>query len=434
MYIYKEPTQPPLVELDINQKPTAEQLAGWVGNRMLLPYIGQEYRNYSFDIAYRPVSPPSSPATSLYSFLPLGTGIYGGMIDLTGGVVYSWFDSDGNYLSEPEERTFSWKSGASSADPSDYTEGPLPNEIQYQEGYLIFVIENWKTSGYGNYGILRFVTQSEEVEMNIITGYRGQPHITAAQDRAQNQGCFGENSYILDVGSKLAATAYSATEIHIADGVLSHQGCVGVIDSGTYDVVEIDGGTQGYKRKDLIVCRYEKDSNTYEESLTIMAIKGTPTTGSTPATPSYISGDIQGGDLVADMPLFGVLIEGVAISSITQVASGVKTQAELDAAVAAAEARLAELGDFARVAYDSNESTSDKTYNHTVTAGSYLVIVARANSTNSAQNGLYLIRAHSSSSSVLAVASSSVATVSVSGLTISVRLQSTYSVAYVFRI
>lgn len=270
--------------------------------------------------------------------------------------------------------------------------------------------------------------------MNIITGYRGEPHITAAQDRAQNQGCYGEGSYILDVGNKLAATAYSATEIHVADGVLSHQGCVGVIDSGTYDVVEIDGGTQGYKRKDLIVCRYEKDSNTYEESLTIMAIKGTPTTGSTPATPSYISGDIQGGDLVADMPLFEVLIEGVAISSITQVASGVKTQAELDAAVAAAEARLAELGDFARVAYDSNDSTSDKTYNHNVSAGSYLVVVARANSTNSAQNGLYLIRAHSSNSSVLAVVSSSVATVSVSGLTITVRLQSTYSVAYVFRI
>ena len=336
MYIYKEPTQPPLVELDINQKPTAEQLSGWVGNRMLLPYIGQEYRNYSFDIVYRLANSPTSPATSLYSFLPLGTGIYGGMIDLTGGVVYSWFDADGNYLDEPEERTFSWKSGSSSADPSDYTEGPLPNEIQYQQGYLIFVVENWKTNGHGNYDILRFLTQSEEVEMNIITGYVGQPHITAAQDRAANQGSYGEDSYILNVGSKLTATASSATEIHIADGAVSHQGCVGVIDQGTYDVVEISPGSQGYKRIDLIVCRYERNSDTNEESLSLVAIQGTPA-ASNPAVPAYTQGDIQGGDLIADMPLFQVLLNGISVQSITNVANAVLTQAELTAAVNALE-------------------------------------------------------------------------------------------------
>lgn len=335
MYIYKEPLYPPLVELDINQEPTAEQLAGWVGNKIILPYIGQEYRNYSFDIVYRQVN-DMLHSYPLYSFLPLGTGIYGGMIDLTGGVVYSWFDVDGNYLDEPEERTFSWKSGSSSADPSDYTEGPLPNEIQYQQGYLIFVVENWKTNGHGNYDILRFITQSEEVEMNIITGYVGEPHITAAQDRAANQGSYGEDSYILNVGSKLAATASSATEIHIADGVVSHQGCVGVIDQGTYDVVEIGSGSQGYNRIDLIVCRYERNTDTNEESLSIVAIEGTPSSG-TPAVPAYTQGDIQGGDLIADMPLYRVRLSGVSVSSITKVANNVLTQAELTAAVDALE-------------------------------------------------------------------------------------------------
>ena len=179
--------------------------------------------------------------------------------------------------------------------------------------------------------------------MNIITGYRGEPHITASQDRAQNQGCFGTGSYILNVGSKLAATAYSATEIHVADGVVSHQGCVGVIDSGTYDAIEIDGGSQGYKRKDLIVCRYEKDSNTYEESLTLVAIKGTPTTGSTPATPSYVTGDIQGGDLIADMPLYEILINGVSVSSITRVANFLKTQAELQSGLSTAQSDISNL-------------------------------------------------------------------------------------------
>ena len=172
--------------------------------------------------------------------------------------------------------------------------------------------------------------------MNIITGYVGEPHITAAQDRAANQGSYGEDSYILNVGSKLAATASSATEIHIADGVVSHQGCVGVIDQGTYDVVEIASGSQGVNRIDLIVCRYERNSDTNEESLSVVAIEGTPTSG-TPTAPSYTQGDIQGGDLIADMPLYRVRLSGVSVSSITKVANNVMTQAELTAAVNALE-------------------------------------------------------------------------------------------------
>lgn len=168
--------------------------------------------------------------------------------------------------------------------------------------------------------------------MNIITGYVGEPHITAAQDRAQNQGCFGTGSYILNVGEFLAATAYSATEIHVADGALSHQGCVGVIEKGTYDVIEIDPGTQSRNRIDLIVCRYERDAVTNAESLSLLAIKGTPTS-STPSAPAYTNGDIQSGDLVADMPLYEVRLTGVSITSITKVASHVRTQAELDTTV-----------------------------------------------------------------------------------------------------
>lgn len=180
--------------------------------------------------------------------------------------------------------------------------------------------------------------------MNIITGYVGEPHITAAQDRAQNQGCYGEDSYILNVGSKLAATASSATEIHIADGVVSHQGCVGVIDQGTYDVVEIASGSQGVNRIDLIVCRYQRNSDTNEESLSVVAIEGTPTSGA-PSVPAYTSGDIQGGDLIADMPLYQVRLSGVSIASITKVAANVLTQAELTAKAAELAAKDAELTD-----------------------------------------------------------------------------------------
>lgn len=60
--------------------------------------------------------------------------------------------------------------------------------------------------------------------MNIITGYRGEPHVTDQQFRNQNMGTFGSGTYILDVGSKMAATVVSATEITIADGIMIGEG------------------------------------------------------------------------------------------------------------------------------------------------------------------------------------------------------------------
>lgn len=165
--------------------------------------------------------------------------------------------------------------------------------------------------------------------MNIITGYRGEPHITSAQDRAQNQGTYGTGSYILDVGQKLAATTVSANEIRIRDGVLSHQGCIANIEQGAYDSLEISNGTQGMSRIDLIVARYTKDAETNIEEMELVVIEGTPA-ASSPAVPSYNTGDIQAGDSPVDMPLYRVNITGINISSVTQVASAVRTQAETD--------------------------------------------------------------------------------------------------------
>lgn len=166
--------------------------------------------------------------------------------------------------------------------------------------------------------------------MNIITGYTGEPHITSAQDRDANQGSYGTGSYILDVGAKMAASIESVNEIRIADGALCHQGCLGNIDTGMYESVAISNGSQGMKRSDLIVCRYEKDSETNVESLSLVVIEGTPD-ASSPSDPSYNSGDIQQGDSPVDMPLYRVNINGVNISSVTQMASNVRTQAEIDA-------------------------------------------------------------------------------------------------------
>ena len=154
--------------------------------------------------------------------------------------------------------------------------------------------------------------------MEIITGYTGKPHVTSEQDRDVNIGVVGEGSHVLQTGMQLAAEVSSNNEIKIRDGVLMHQGCTASIKKNTYDSLIIINGSQGMKRIDLIVARYEKNQDNGIESLNLKVIQGTPAE-STPTVPEYTEGDIQAGDYVADMPMYQVIIDGLNIAEVKKV-------------------------------------------------------------------------------------------------------------------
>jgi hypothetical protein len=154
--------------------------------------------------------------------------------------------------------------------------------------------------------------------MEIITGYTGKPHVTSEQDRDVNIGVVGKGSYVLQTGMQLAAEVSSNNEIKIRDGVLMHQGCTASIKKNTYDSLIIINGSQGMKRIDLIVARYEKNQDNGIESLDLKVIQGTPAE-STPTVPEYTEGDIQAGDYVADMTRYQVIIDGLNITEVKKV-------------------------------------------------------------------------------------------------------------------
>lgn len=151
--------------------------------------------------------------------------------------------------------------------------------------------------------------------MNIIWGYKAEPHITAQQLRNTYIGIFGEGVHILDTGSKLAATVVSATQVDIADGVMVGQGCTATIEHGETESLTIANGSQGMLRKDLIVARYAKASGTGVESMSLAVITGTPASAS-PAIPSYNTGAIADGDTPIDFPLYVVNLDGISITSV----------------------------------------------------------------------------------------------------------------------
>ena len=168
--------------------------------------------------------------------------------------------------------------------------------------------------------------------MEIVTGYRGVAHITSQQDRWTNMGVIGEGSYVLTVGSGFASQIITNNEISISGGVLCHQGCVAVINSGTHDTVEIDNGDQGMKRIDLIVARYTIDANTGVEDVSLHVIKGTPA-ASNPSTPAHAEGLIENGDSPVDMPLYRVSIDGLSITDVTPVFKMLRSQYIADTAI-----------------------------------------------------------------------------------------------------
>ena len=170
--------------------------------------------------------------------------------------------------------------------------------------------------------------------MEIITGYTGKPHVTAEQDRDVNEGIFDTGSFVLKTGSQLAAELVSNNEIKVRDGVLVIQGCTAVIKKNTYDPVTIANGSQGMKRIDLIVARYNKNEETKIEEVMLKVIQGTPN-ASTAAVPTYKTGDIQSGDLVADMPLYKVTLDGLNVTSVDKMFTVIPTLPELSSKITA---------------------------------------------------------------------------------------------------
>lgn len=156
--------------------------------------------------------------------------------------------------------------------------------------------------------------------MKIVTGYTGTPHITSNDQQAFNQGIFGTGNSVLGVGQKFDATLNTATTITIEDGEGVMQGVHFRIETGETETVTISPGTSGYNRIDLICARYTKEPGTGAESVELVVVEGTPSTG-TAAEPSYNTGDILSGDTPVDFPLWKVTLSGLT-PTLTKAFSG----------------------------------------------------------------------------------------------------------------
>ena len=150
----------------------------------------------------------------------------------------------------------------------------------------------------------------------IVDGMTGQKHISSDDLAALNTATVGKADCVLEYGDDFKLTMASANSATLGTGV-------GMVGGRRFwnqapTSLTIQSGTQGQKRHDLVVARYQKTSAGIE-SITPVVIKGTPSSGA-PADPEVTANDLK---------LWRVTLDGINVSSTTALFETVPTLAEL---------------------------------------------------------------------------------------------------------
>lgn len=179
---------------------------------------------------------------------------------------------------------------------------------------------------------------------HLVTGYAGVQHIAAADDATLHASVVGTGKYVFDSGKKFEYEIVSNNMITIKDGDLMNQGRHIKIAVNDYEELQIDNGLAGVKRYDLICMRYNKNADTNIEHASLVVIKGT--SSESPTDPEYISGDILGGDLEDDFPLYRVRLDGLSIVGVDCLFDVIPSVESVHKDVVAIQANLAKSGEW----------------------------------------------------------------------------------------
>lgn len=145
--------------------------------------------------------------------------------------------------------------------------------------------------------------------VKLMTGATGEQNIQAADDRECLAGITGLDSYVFPTGSKLKATLVDANTVTIGTGAGSLQGSR--FRCSTTTTVNIQSGTQGQFRHDIIGLRFSRETSG-RESLEFAVLTGEPAASEgAAADPAFAAGDLLKGDAEAFMPLYRVKLSGI---------------------------------------------------------------------------------------------------------------------------
>ncbi|MFI3173117.1 MAG: hypothetical protein R3Y58_12235, partial [Eubacteriales bacterium] len=137
----------------------------------------------------------------------------------------------------------------------------------------------------------------EEITMNGA-------NVTPELDANIHQYLLGEQG-VFSGGNALSYEIIDNNTIRIYDGLLANHGRYVRVKPSTYIDLTINNSSPSVVRKDIIVCHYESDG--VNESIDIRVVEG----DSDGEAPEVIEGDLFNGDLINEVLLYKVLINGI---------------------------------------------------------------------------------------------------------------------------
>ncbi len=168
----------------------------------------------------------------------------------------------------------------------------------------------------------------------LITGYRGEPHVTVENDRGINAGIVGGGRFVLPVGEQFRTEYIGNNTVRMYDGKLMDNGAAAGIPAGEYMDFVFQNSSQGMNRNDLIVFAYYRDPSTLIERGQFHVVMGAETRG-TAVDPDIFQEDLLSDKATYDyMPLWRVRVSTGTISQPEQIfevstsLTGIKTVAE----------------------------------------------------------------------------------------------------------
>lgn len=149
--------------------------------------------------------------------------------------------------------------------------------------------------------------------LHFVTSAQTDPHIKSSDDARAYSGLFGNGAYVFKTGNKLSASMVDSNTLRIMDGDSIF--CGRKWNIRNFEDVTIENGTPGFKRVDLIAVHFETSPS---EEISLVVYKGTEVDTGDPVVPTYIEGDLNAGDTVAEMPLYTVSLNGLTVGSPSQ--------------------------------------------------------------------------------------------------------------------
>lgn len=154
--------------------------------------------------------------------------------------------------------------------------------------------------------------------VELVDGRAGKPHIDG-DDLGDFKLGFCGGGYVLGTGDVLKATQPSANKVTVATGSAVMPLTGRHVRVTAPETVAVTSGTQGQKRRDIVVLRASTGSGV--ESASLVCLRGTPVSYGTPADPAVPKGDLA---------LYRVTLDGASVSKPEPVFKVLRSAADLE--------------------------------------------------------------------------------------------------------